>query len=221
VIVQPSLYGTDNRLLLDALVAFGPEARGVAVIDLAIGDAELRAMDAKGVRGVRFNLSSPNGTPVEAMQAVAARLASFGWHIQVVAKPDRIVEHANLFGSLPVPIVFDHLAQIDAPGTEHPAFHVVSNLLRQQKAWVKISGFYTFGKGGPPAYPDAAALVHGYLNIAPDRLVWGTDWPHPTLDENSKPDDSQLVDLIAGWLGTDKVRRQVFATNPAKLYAFA
>ena len=221
VIVQPSLYGTDNRLLLDALAVFGAEARGVAVIDPAIADSDLRSMNAKGVCGVRFNLSSPNGAPVATMQAVAARLQPLGWHIQIVAKPDRIIEHADLFGSLPVPVVFDHLAQIGAPGTDHPAFKIVSDLMRRQKAWVKISGLYTFGRSGSPAYPDAEALMRGYLKVAPTRLVWGTDWPHPTLDENSKPDDALLVDLVAGWLGSDRLRRQVFAANPAKLYGFA
>lgn len=221
VIVQPSLYGTDNRLLLDALTAFGTQARGIAVIRPDIADAELHAMDVAGVRGVRFNMSSPNGAPITAMQTVAARLQPLGWHVQVVAKPDRIVEHAALFNSLPVPIVFDHLAQIPAPGMAHPAFKIVSDLMRQGKAWVKISGVYTFGTNGAPSYPDAAALVQKYLKVAPDRLVWGTDWPHPTLAEGNKPDDAVLMDLIAGWLGSDRVRQQVFAANPTRLYGFS
>jgi predicted TIM-barrel fold metal-dependent hydrolase len=154
------------------------------------------------------------------MQPLAKRIATFGWHVQVVAGADRIVDHADLLGSLPVPVVFDHMGQIPSPGVTHPAFSVIAKLLEQGKAWVKLSGAYTFSKVGPPTYSDAAEIAKGYLKIAPEHLVWGTDWPHPTSPESAKPDDALLVDLISDWIGNDALRKKLFVENPSKLYEF-
>lgn len=218
VVVQPSTYGTDNRCLLDALSAFGRSARGIAVVNAGVADADLKRMSDLGVRGLRFNLSYPAGAPIEALKPLAARVAGLGWHIQVVAGPARIVDHADLLSSLPVPVVFDHMAQI--PSVDHPAFGIVTKLLRDGKAWVKLSGAYTFSKAGPPGYADAGRIAEAYVGIAPERLVWGTDWPHPTARDDSKPDDAHLVDLISGWIGREDLRRAIYVENAIKLYDF-
>jgi predicted TIM-barrel fold metal-dependent hydrolase len=220
VIVQPSTYGTNNGLVLDALKEFGSAARAIVVVTDQISVSELKSMHDAGVRGVRFNLLYPGGVPVEMMRPLAKRIAEFGWHVQVVAGAERIVTYADLLGDLPVPVVFDHMGQISNPGISRPAFAIVTKLLDQGKAWVKLSGPYTFSKVGPPTYSDAAELAKAYLKLAPERLVWGTDWPHPTEAENAKPDDTLLVDLTTDWIGNEALRTKIFVENPTRLYGF-
>ncbi|MDE2364151.1 MAG: amidohydrolase family protein [Hyphomicrobiales bacterium] len=217
VIVQPSTYGTDNRLLLGSLEEFGHASRGIAVVRDDVPEADLKSMHGAGVRGVRFNLSYPGGVPVEMMRPLARRIADLGWHVQVVAGADRIVACSDVLNNLPVPVVFDHMGQI--PSISHPAFAIVAKLLDRRSAWVKLSGLYTFVKSGPP-YAGAAELARAYIGLNPDRLVWGSDWPHPTAPENAKPDDALMIDLISDWLGSEGVRKAVFADNPVKLYDF-
>lgn len=218
VIVQPSTYGTDNSLVLDALKEFGASARGIVVIKEDITDADLKSMHDLGVRGVRFNLAFPAGAPIEMMPPLAKRIAALGWHIEVVAGADRIVTHADILSNLPVPVVFDHMGLIGAPS--HPAFGVVAKLLEKGTGWAKLSGAYVFSKVGPPTYSDAAEIAKSYLKLAPERLVWGTDWPHPTLPENAKPDDALLADLTSDWIGSESLRSRIFAENPSRLYEF-
>jgi len=218
--VQPSTYGTDNRLVLDALKEFGTAARAIVVVKDDIADADLKSMQDLGVRGVRFNLSYPAGAPIEMMRLLAKRIATFGWHVQVVAGAERIVAHADILSNLPVPVVFDHMGQIPGPGVSHPAFGIIAKLLERGKAWVKLSGAYTFSKVGPPTYSDAADVAKGYLKLAPERLVWGTDWPHPTAAENAKPDDALIADLTSDWIGSENLRRRIFVENPGRLYQF-
>jgi predicted TIM-barrel fold metal-dependent hydrolase len=152
VIVQPSTYGTDNSLLLDALKEFGASARGIVVVKDDIAEADLRSMHHLGVRGARFNLAFPAGAPIEMMPPFAKRIATFGWHIEVVAGADRIVAHADILSDLSVPVVFDHMGLI--ADLSHPAFGVVAKLLEKGKAWAKLSGAYVFSKVGPPSYSD-------------------------------------------------------------------
>lgn len=218
VIIQPSTYGTDNRLLVESLKTFGPSARGVAVVRDDVPLDDLKEMHAAGVRGARFNLNLPDGVPIEMMQPLAKRIAELGWHIQVVAGPDRVVSYKEILNTLPVPVVFDHFGQV--PAVAHPAFDVIAKLLERGAAFVKLSGAYTFSKVGPPTYGDAAEVGLAYVKLAPDRLVWGSDWPHPTAAENAKPDDALLVDLVSQWSGSDAVRRKIFVENPIKLYGF-
>jgi predicted TIM-barrel fold metal-dependent hydrolase len=218
VIVQPSTYGTDNRLVLESLREFGASARAIVVVKDDIVDADLTSMHDLGVRGVRFNLSYPAGAPVEMMQPLAKRIAVFGWHVQVVAGAERIVTHADVLSNLPVPVVFDHMGQI--PSLSHPAFGVITKLLDQGRAWVKLSGAYTFSNVGPPTYSDAAEIATGFLKRSPERLLWGTDWPHPTAPENAKPDDALIADLTSEWIGSDVLRKTIFVENPGRLYGF-
>jgi predicted TIM-barrel fold metal-dependent hydrolase len=218
VIVQPSTYGTDNKLVLDALKEFGASARAIVVVKDDTADADLKSMHNLGVRGVRFNLSFPAGAPIEMMRPLAKRIATFGWHIEVVAGADRIVTYADILSEVSVPVVFDHMGLIASPS--HPAFGVVAKLLEQGKAWAKLSGAYVFSKIGPPTYSDAAEIAKGYLKLAPERLVWGSDWPHPTSPETAKPDDALLVDLTSDWIGSDSLRTKIFVDNPSRLYEF-
>lgn len=216
VIVQPSTYGLDNRGLLDALQAFGPTSRGIAVINDQVPSDDLKRMHSLGVRGVRFNLNFPGGAPVEIMAPLSKRIAELGWHVQIVAGPARLIEHAELLNSLPTQVVFDHLGQVPSP--DHAAFAVVDRLLQKSKAWVKVSCMYTFSKA--PELSDAIAVARAYVATSPARVVWGTDWPHPTAPESGKPDDAQMVDIVSDLAGSAALRQKIFVDNPVELYGF-
>jgi predicted TIM-barrel fold metal-dependent hydrolase len=223
VIVQPSTYGTFNDGLIEALHDCGPTARGVAVVDTSVTDDELKRLDAAGVRGVRFNLANPGATTIEMLEPVAKRVAALGWHIQFNMSADTTLAAKNVLNRLPCPIVFDHLAHMPEPaGISHPAFAVVVDLLQKGKAWLKLSGAYADTKVGPPSYADSTAVAQAYVKAAPERLVWGSDWPHPS--EQGKPplpDDAILFDLLAQWAPDEAVRNRILVDNPAKLYGFA
>jgi predicted TIM-barrel fold metal-dependent hydrolase len=225
VIVQPSTYGVFNDGLIEALNECGPTARGVAVVDTSVTDDELKRLDAAGVRGVRFNLATPGGaTTMEMLEPVAKRVAPLGWHIQFNMSADTTLAAKDILYRLPCPMVFDHLAHMPQPaGIAHPAFAVVADLLQKGKAWLKLSGAYADTKVGPPSYADSTAVAQAYVKAAPDRLVWGSDWPHPS--EQGKPaplpDDAVLFDLLAEWAPDEAVRNRILVDNPAKLYRFA
>lgn len=220
VTIQPSTYGTDNRCMLDALRQFGrANGRGIAVVDERVSDAELRRMDAAGVRGIRFNLLQPGATSLNEMDALAKRIAAFGWHIEVNGSPAQVEANRALWHRIPVNVVFDHLAHIPAPANGQPAFRTIGKLLQQGKAWVKLSGAYMYRKIGPPTYADAGSVVREYVKEAPERLIWGTDWPHPT-EKQKKPDDALLFDLLAEWVPDENTRNRILVENAAKLYDF-
>jgi D-galactarolactone isomerase len=220
VLVQPSTYGVDNRCHLDALRAFGPSARMVAVVNDKISTDELQRMHALGVRGIRFNLAQAGATTAEMIEPLSKRVNDLGWHIQINAPGDRIMAIMPILERVPSPIVFDHLARIPQPeGVNHPLFAKVRGLLDNSRAWVKLSGVYGNTKVGPPTYSDASAVARAYVKAAPERLVWGSDWPHPTEKDNW-PDDALLFDLLANWAPDEKVRHRILVENPAMLYDF-
>ncbi len=220
VVVQPSTYGTDNRLLVEALGQFGPEARGVAVVDTAVSDAELQALHGAGVRGIRFNLVQSGATTVEMIEPLSKRVAPLGWHVQIHMLGDQIVGIGDLLNRLPSQIVFDHLGRIPEPaGVKHPAFAVIRGLLDGGKAWVKLSGAYIDTKVGPPGYADTTALAGAFAAANPERMVWGSDWPHPT-EPGTKPDDAILFDLLSRWVPDDAARTRILVSNAEALYGF-
>ncbi|MCR0985439.1 amidohydrolase family protein [Roseomonas populi] len=223
VVVQPSSYGTDNACLVDALCQFGDAARGVAVVDASVQEAELRALDAAGVRGARFNLARPAGADAEALEAVARRIAPLGWHLQVHTLPDVWQGLEAVLGRLPVPIVIDHLGRLPQPaGLSHPAWPLLRRLVDEGRAWVKISGAYHDTRSGAPDYADTGAVVRAWVEAAPERVVWGTDWPHPsaTAGEKPVPDDARLLDLLADWAPSAALRTRILVDNPVALYGF-
>jgi predicted TIM-barrel fold metal-dependent hydrolase len=224
VVVQPSTYGVFNDGLVEALREFGPEARGVAVVNTSVTDDELKKLDAAGVRGIRFNLLFPGATTLEMLEPLAKRIAPLGWHVQFLMPVDMALAARDVLYRLPCPMVFDHLAHVPQPdGIAHPAFAMVVDLLQKGKAWVKLSGAYLDSKVGPPTYADLIGVAQAYVKAAPDRLVWGSDWPHPS--EQGKPEplpnDAVLFDLLAQWVPDETVRNRILVDNPAKLYGFA
>jgi predicted TIM-barrel fold metal-dependent hydrolase len=223
VVVTPRACGTDNRVTLDAITQLGREhTRGVAVVTPAVGDAELANLDAGGIRGIRFTLYTLDNAPTtfEMVEPLAHRVHELGWHLQLHWTADQIVEHAAMLRRLPCPLVFDHLARLPEPaGIRHPAFAFVRGLLQEGRAWVKLSGAYldtTVGAAGN--YADATIVARAWIAAAPGRMVWGSDWPHPT--ERTKPDDAQLMDLLLDWTDDRAQRHAILVDNPAALYGF-
>ena len=219
VVVTPAAYATDNEVTLDAIAQLGPQARGVAVVHPAVTDAELRRMDAAGVRGIRFTQFDPKTatTTMDMIEPLARRVQPLGWHLQIHLRADQIVAAADLLLRLPGTVVFDHLGRLTSPeGLSHPAFGVIRRLLDNGRTWMKLSGAYFFGAA--PAYAEAAKVARAYVEAAPERMVWGSDWPHPT--EQTKPDDAVLFDLLAGWAPDEATRHRILVENPAALYGF-
>ena len=221
IVVNPSTYGTDNSCTLDAIAQFGAGARGVAVVDTSVTDAEFKRLNDLGVRGIRFNLVQSGATTIDMVEPLSKRVNDLGWHVQIHMLADAIVENAALFQRLPSPIVFDHMAHIPQPaGIDHPAFALVVKMLDRGRTWVKLSGAYMETKVGPPNYADVSKVARAYVKAAPERMVWGSDWPHPTEKADSKPDDAILFDLLADWAPEENVRNRVLVDNPVALYGF-
>jgi predicted TIM-barrel fold metal-dependent hydrolase len=219
VVVTPAAYHTDNEVTLDAIAQLGPQARGVAVVHPDISDAELRRMADGGVRGIRFTQFDPKTatTTMDMIEPLARRVQPLGWHVQIHLRADQVVAAADILLRLPGTVVFDHLGRLVPPdGLDHPAFGVIRRMLDSGRTWMKLSGAYFFGT--PPDYAAASDVARAYIAAAPERVVWGSDWPHPT--ETDKPDDAVLFDLLGLWTADDTTRRRILVDNPAKLYGF-
>jgi predicted TIM-barrel fold metal-dependent hydrolase len=220
VIVQPSTYGTDNSCTLETMAQIGSTARAVAVVDTTVTDTELRRLAGLGVRGIRFNLVQAGATTVDMIEPLSARVNELGWHVQIHMLGDQIVQIESLLQRLPSQIVFDHMGRIPLPdGVNHPAFRVVSKLVEGGRTWVKLSGAYMATKVGPRTYADVAPLAQAYIRAAPERMVWATDWPHPT-EKTDKPDDAILFDLLTEWAPNEPTRHRILVENPETLYGF-
>jgi D-galactarolactone isomerase len=220
VVVQPSTYGLDNRCTLDGMAALGPNTRAVVVVNDTVSDTELKRMDALGARGIRFNLAQAGATTPEMIEPLAKRIAPLGWHIQINAPAAKIMEVMPILERVSSPIVFDHLAHVPQPaGVSDPLYAKVIALIDKGNTWVKLSGAYGDTKVGPPTYADTSAVARAYVKAAPERLVWGSDWPHPT-EKDKWPDDALLFDLLADWAPDEKVRNRILVENAAVLYGF-
>lgn len=222
VIVQPSTYGVDNRLLVESIAAFGQaHCRGVAVVNTEVTDTELHALHAAGVRGIRFNLAPAGTTTMEMVQPLASRIEPLGWHIQLNAPAPLLLASYPLWKNLPVPCVFDHLGRVPQPqATAHPACTMVRELIQQGRAYVKLSGFYNETKVGAPSYADSAEVARLYATEAPERCLWASDWPHPTERDDNMPDDANLLDRFAEAVPDAKIRERILVVNPSVLYGF-
>ena len=235
VIVTPSVYGADNRATIWGMKARGADARGIAVIDDKTTDAALDEMGKAGIAGIRLNLatggvSDPN-VGKKRLQDAIERMKSRGWHIQIYTNLAMITACKDLVAGSPIPVVFDHFGGADADkGLDQPGFKDLLDLLASGKAYVKISGAYRAGKKGPD-FADAAPLAKALIAANPERIVWGTDWPHP----NSAPipgktkldvapffdiDDGLLLNQLAQWAPDAATRQKILTDNPARLYKF-
>ncbi|MGK7867014.1 amidohydrolase family protein [Falsiroseomonas sp. E2-1-a20] len=217
VLVQPSTYGFDNALHLAALREAGPDrARMVAVVPPDAPLADLRAMADSGVVGARANLISSALLRPADVAPLARRMAELGWHLQIFASADLIAELADVLRAAPCPVMFDHFAQLPlADWSAHPAWAVVMDLVQAGRGWVKLSSPYSLDQRNPAAAGD---LARALVAAAPERMVWGTNWPHPNA--TTIPDDAALLDLLAEWAPDGARRRAIRVDNPAALYRF-
>ena len=227
VVVTPSTYGSDNACTLDALDQLGDAARGVAVVGEEVSADELAHLAARRVRGLRVNFVSPQswGTTTPDMLATLARKvaehpACAGWHVQIFAHPEQLIALAPQLHTLPVPLVIDHLGRIDpAEGPAAQAYGVVRGLLDGGNTWVKLSGAYMRSTVHGPSYADTLPLGQALVQAAPERLVWGSDWPH-TTETPGTVNDADLVDLLQAWTASDAAMDRILVDNPARLYGF-
>jgi D-galactarolactone isomerase len=225
VIVTPALYPAsfaDNLVTLDAVGQFGIDARGVAVVSPTITDSELKALHDGGIRGIRFSLAAfKNATSaIEDIEVLAVRVRRLEWHVQFNMTADQIVQVGNLWKRFPCPVVFDYLGHLSEPtGVNHPAFKIIRRLLDEGLAWVKLSVTHDSSKIGPPTYADLRKVGQAFVRAAPERMLWGSNWPHSK--EINKPDDAVLFDLLAAWAPGERTRQRILVKNPEELYGFA
>jgi D-galactarolactone isomerase len=221
-VVTPRNYATDNAVTVDAIKQFGANARGVAVLHPTVTGADLTNLHAAGVRGIRFSLNDPATAVVtlDMVEPLSKRIADLGWHVQFNVEGQQVVEWADLLRRLPSPIVFDHLGRPPLPeGIAHPSHRIIRGLIDRGRTWVKLSGAYLNTRFGPP-YADATAIATALVTAAPERMVWGSDWPHPTEPPGRKPNDAGLFDLLSEWAPAASTRQRILVENPAILYGF-
>jgi len=220
VIVQASCHGKDNAALIDALVTSNNKARGVAVIGEDVTARELKAMDEAGVRGVRFNFVKRlvDFTPREVLETIAARIASLGWHIVVYFEMPDLPELESFFTGLPTLVVVDHMGRPDVKkGVDHPEFERYLRLLdKHTNIWSKVSCPERLTVVGAP-YDDVVPFARTLVERYPDRVLWGTDWPHPNMPVEA-PDDGVLVDVIPKIAATPELQQALLVDNPMRLY---
>jgi len=221
VVVQATCHGTDNRALVDALVHSDGRARGVASVARDVTDAELRALHAAGVRGTRFNFLRRlvDFTPREVLAEIAQRIAPLGWHVVVYFEAADLPELWDFFTSLPTTVVVDHMGRPDVTRpVDGPEFARFLRLLEEHpNIWSKVSCPERLSKSGPPGYDDVVPFARAVVERFPDRVLWGTDWPHPNM-KGHMPDDGHLVDVIPRIAVTADLQRRLLVDNPMRLY---
>ena len=220
VIVQASCHGADNRAMVDALLAAGDQARGIAVVEHDVGAAELAQMHAAGVRGVRFNFLKRlvDATPREHYVEIAEKIIPRGWHIVIYFEAPELEELTPFITSLPTTVVIDHMGRPDVDlGLEHPQWKRFIALMDEHpNLWVKVSGAERLSKIGPP-YDDVVPFGRALVERYPERVLWGTDWPHPNMTTHM-PDDGRLVDFIPRIAIAPALQEQLLVHNPMRLY---
>lgn len=225
VLVQPSFFGTDNSALLDAIAVAGMQFRGVAVVPHDVSDAELERLHQRGVRGARVNivdtLDGKGVLPRAALVQLARRIQPLGWHMEFLMHVDEFPNLDSELENFPVEMVFGHLGYVRADkGVSVPGFQALLRLLRSKQAWVKLTGPYRISTV-PHPHTDTDAYAHALLDAAPDRVVWGTDWPHVmTKWHMAMPNDADFIDLLARWAPDPVLREQILVKNPERLYQF-
>ena len=228
VIVQATCHGSDNRALVDALQASGNKARGVATVNRHVTDAELHAMHAAGVRGTRFNFVKrlADFTPREVLLEIANRIAPLGWHVVVYFEAQDLPELYDFFTALPTTVVVDHMGRPDvSKPVDGPEFELFVKMMREHSnIWSKVSCPERLSVSGPKAlngeqnaYADVIPFAKRLVETFPDRVLWGTDWPHPNLKDHM-PDDGLLVDFIPHIATTPELQHQLLVDNPTRLY---
>ena len=216
VLVQPSVYGVDNARQRDAIRDLEEHARGVAVIDDSLSDAALEKLCGAGFVGARLNLV--RGDALAALERTAGRVKDLDWHLQLHLPGAVLAQIAERLLKLPTDVVIDHFGSVDGrQGVEQPAFQALLRLVDSGRCWVKLSAPYRVDLDGAP-WRKAAPFARALVKRNPERMLWGTNWPHP--DVAVLPEDQALLDALADWVPDEKTRHRVLVDNPAKLYRF-
>jgi predicted TIM-barrel fold metal-dependent hydrolase len=222
VIVNATLHGLDNRVVTDAIAKSGGKYRGIANISGAMSDADLLALDKAGICGCRFAFLKRLGGvgDMGAFKRLVERAAAIGWHVDVYLEPGTIREFSPILKALPTTYVIDHMGTISAAkGLDDPEFKALLDLQSSdEKCWVKITGLERASAAGPP-FHDSVPFAKRLIDNAPDRVLWGTDWPHPNV--KVMPDDGDIVDLVPLYAPDAAVQRKLLVTNPERLFKFA
>jgi predicted TIM-barrel fold metal-dependent hydrolase len=225
VLVTPSVYGMNNERQLDTLKEMHGRWRGVAVVPTDVSEAELERLHAAGFRGVRVNLFAKSGLVLEDLEAIAARVADLKWHVQLHVDARNIEEVAPRLRALPVDVVFDHMGHIPAAaGISHSGFQAMLGLMKQGRFWAKLSAPYRLSEL-PYPYDDVTPFAQALIAAAPERLVWGSDWPHPAVPGHmptnfAMPNDGDLFDVLQLWTDDSAQQKKILVTNPRRLYDF-
>jgi 2-pyrone-4,6-dicarboxylate lactonase len=226
VFTQPSVYGTDNSAILDAMAVLNSDnpgrARCIVALDMKIADDEIAALDACGVRGVRLNTDNKGGMPIrmDEIPELAARIRPFGWHIEFLFPGKDILELMPVFTALEVPMSIAHFAyQPAAAGVNAPGWRALVELARRGNTWVKISGANRVSATDLPPYDDVKPMAEALIEAAPERIMWGTDWPHPNKYV-ANPNDGDLVDAFGDWVSDEAMRRRIMVETSAAFYRF-
>jgi len=221
VFVQASCHGTDNAAMVDALIGGQGRYAGVAMIDESFSTADIGVLHDAGVRGTRFNfVAHLGGAPdLEVFWRLVDRVQPFGWHIVLHFDAKDLPSHAKLLDRMPCPYVIDHMARVDATaGLGQAPFEALLELMRDERAWVKVSGAERLTADGSPPYDDVVPYAQALIAVAPERILWGTDWPHPNV--RHMPDDGDLVDVLAAFAPDESTRNRILVSNPETLYDF-
>jgi predicted TIM-barrel fold metal-dependent hydrolase len=223
VVIQPSVYGTDNSVTLAAVKECPIPCRGVAVIDETISDNEIAQLDQAGIRGIRLNLvdvAGPTGDmPIDIARRLAHRIAPLGWHTEFLVHVDDHPDFDTLFADFPTHIVLGHLGYMRPDkNITNPGFQALLRLMQGGRCWVKLTGPYRISSGDLP-YPGVTETAKALIDCNPDRIVWGSDWPHVMVTK-PMPNDGELCDLLADWIPDEDIRRKILVDNPARLYGF-
>ena len=223
VLTQPSVYGTDNTAMLDVVAQHPDRMRAVASVDEDVSDAELERLNEAGVRGFRVNIVDKGGMPfrdIAAVEATAARVKPFGWHVEVLIHVHDFPDLRATFSRFPVDVVVGHLGYMQTShGVGHPGFQEFLDLLRDGRCWVKLTGTYRITGLDQTPYDDVLPFARSLIETAPDRVIWGSDWPHPHV-KKPMPNDGALFDMLADWAPDEDTRRRILVDNPAQLYGY-
>ena len=220
VVVQPSTYGKDNRCTLEAVTTIGSGARCIVVVDESATDDELDRLTKLGARGIRFFMLAGAPLPWSILETMSARVASFGWHVQLQLDGRDLPAHESVLNRLSSTLVIDHVGKFLEPvSLDHPGFCTLQRLIEKGRTWVKLSAPYEVSKAGPPNYEDVGKLAKTLAKAAPERMLWATNWPHPTPGA-PVPDDAWMLDMLLDWVPNESARKKVLVENPAQLYGF-
>jgi len=217
VVVQPASYGYDNSCTMDSVAELGDDARAVVVVGPEERDVDLERLTRQGACGVRFHMFPGGVLTWEQIESTAARVHAFDWHVQLQMDGRALHERFDLLRRLPGRLVIDHTGKFLEPvGVDHPGFVALLRLVETGRVWVKLSAPYETSKTGAPEFEDVGVLARALAKAAPERMLWASNWPHPSVQ--SKPDDAMLLDVLLHWIGDEAAIRKILVDNPAGLY---